>query len=143
MQVAPFPTRRDEAFRYSDIDALTRVWPIAVEHITVTADAPLSRTIINDAGDDDVVVRHLSINLGAGAKAALHLLNVGGRLGRFTIDVTCNAGSDFYLGAVQIGGGTQTLELVTTVTHAAPGATSSQVVRSVRAGPTGPTARRT
>src|SRR3546814_13009650 len=40
----------------------------------------------------------------------------------------------FTLGAAQIGGGTQNLEIITTVTHAEPGATSRQIVRSVLGG---------
>ena len=40
-------------------------------------------------------------------------------------------GADFKLGAAQIGGGRAELEIVTTVTHAEPNATSRQTVRSV------------
>ena len=50
------------------------------------------------------------------------------------MNVTLHEGADFKLGAVQIAGGTQTLEIITTVTHAEPKATSSQIVRSVLAG---------
>jgi Fe-S cluster assembly protein SufD len=128
------PTRRDEAFRYTDANALARVWPVAVETIIVPAGETLTREIVNVAGVEDVFVRHLSITLQHGAKAAIRVLNAGGRLGRITLDVICLEGSDFYLGAVQLGGGNQTLEIVTTVTHAEPGATSQQVVRSVLAG---------
>jgi Fe-S cluster assembly protein SufD len=128
------PSRRDEAFRYSDVGALASVWPVASERIVVAADEMLSREIVNVAEADDVVVRNLEIILEPGAKAAIRVLNAGGRLGRITLDVTCLEGSDFYLGAVQIGGGSQTLEIVTTVTHAEPGATSQQIVRTVLAG---------
>jgi Fe-S cluster assembly protein SufD len=128
------PSRRDEAFRYSDDGALASVWPVASERIVVAAGEALSREIVNVAGPDDVVVRNLEIILEPGAKAAIRVLNAGGRLGRIALDVTCHAGSDFYLGAVQIGGGSQTLEIVTTVTHAEPGATSQQIVRTVLAG---------
>jgi Fe-S cluster assembly protein SufD len=128
------PTKRDEAFRYTNTDALARVWPVAVETIIVPAGETLMREIINIVDDEDIFVRHLSITLQPGAKCTLRVLNAGGRLGRITLDVTCLEGSDFYLGAVQIGGGNQTLEIVTTVTHAEPGATSQQVVRSVLAG---------
>jgi Fe-S cluster assembly protein SufD len=128
------PTRRDEAFRYSDVDALADVWPVAVEHIVVAAGDTLSRDIRNVADVDEVVVRNLEIVLEAGAKADIRVLNAGGRLGRILINVTCHAGSDFYLGAVQLGAGKQTVEIVTTVRHAAPGATSRQVIRTILSG---------
>jgi Fe-S cluster assembly protein SufD len=50
------------------------------------------------------------------------------------LNVTLHEGADFVLGGVQIGGGEQTLEIVTAITHAEPGATSRQTVRSVLAG---------
>jgi Fe-S cluster assembly protein SufD len=133
MTALAIPTRRDEAFRYSDVDALAAVWPVTVESIIVAAGETLSREIINVAEPDDVVVRNLEIILEPGANAAIRVLNAGGRLGRVELNVTLHEGTDFKLGAVQIGGGTQTLEIVTTVTHAEPGATSSQIVRSVLA----------
>lgn len=134
MKLRLLPTRRDEAFRYSDIDALTSVWPVASERIIVPAGETMSHEIINGADADDVVVRNVEIILEAGAKARLSVLNAGGRLGRISIDVTCHAGSDFHLGAVQLGSGKQTVELVTTIRHAEPGATSQQVVRAILSG---------
>ena len=125
------PTRRDEAFRYSDMDALARVWPLpAAECIVVPADGNFIRTIIQDSG----TIHQLVIAIGKGATAAIHVLNIGGDYGRVELNVTLHEGADFKLGAVQIGGGNQNLEIVTTVTHAEPGATSSQIVRSVLAG---------
>jgi len=62
------------------------------------------------------------------------VLNIGGAYGRIELNVILHEGADFHLGAAQIGGGTQNLEIVTTVTHAEPGATSRQVVRSVLGG---------
>jgi Fe-S cluster assembly protein SufD len=128
--IAP-PTRRDEAFRYSDIDALTRIWPLpAPECIVVPAGGTFTRTIIQDSG----AIHQLDIAIGKDAKAAIHVLNIGGDYGRVELNVTLHEGADFKLGAVQIGGGEQTLEIITTVTHVEPGATSSQIVRSVLAG---------
>jgi Fe-S cluster assembly protein SufD len=128
------PTRRDEAYRYSDVDALATVWPVASERIVVAAGETLSREIVNVAEADDVVVRNLEIILEPGAKAAIHVLNAGGRLGRISLDVTCHAGSDFYLGAVQLGTGKQTVEIVTTVRHVEPDATSHQLIRTILSG---------
>ena len=134
MSVATLPTRRDEAFRYSDVEALASVWPVAVERIVVSAGETVEREIINVADADDVVVRNVEITLEAGAKADIRVLNAGGRLGRISLNVICHAGSDFHLGAVQLGSGKQTVELVTTIRHAEPGATSQQVVRTILSG---------
>jgi Fe-S cluster assembly protein SufD len=128
------PTKRDEAFRYSDIDALATAWPVAVETIIVAANENWSHHIINTAPDDDVVVRHLNITLSPGSRGRLQILNAGGRLGRFVIDVALHDHSDFYLDVVQVGGGNQTLELVTTFRHLEPNAASNQQVRSILGG---------
>jgi Fe-S cluster assembly protein SufD len=125
------PTRHDEAWRYSDIAAVDAAWPLpAPESIIVPAGGQFARTIIQDSG----AIHQLDIAVGKGAAAAVHILNVGGGYGRVELNVTLHEGADFKLGAVQIGGGTQTLEIVTTVTHLEPKATSSQIVRSVLAG---------
>jgi Fe-S cluster assembly protein SufD len=135
MNVSALPTRRDEAFRYSDIDALVTA-PLrdAVETVVISAGDRFARQIINCADADDVIVQNLAITLEAGAKAAIHILNAGGRLGRITLDVTLHHGADFSLNAVQLGSGTQTVELITTVRHIEPNATSRQTVRSVLGG---------
>jgi Fe-S cluster assembly protein SufD len=131
LMTATLPTRRDEAWRYSDMEALARLWPLpAPESIMVPAGGSFARAIVQDAGD----IRQIDLTLGKGAVAKLHVLNIGGAYGRIEMNVTLHEGADFTLGAVQIGGGEQTLEIVTTVTHAEPGATSRQVVRSVLAG---------
>lgn len=131
MNAVALPTRKDEAFRYSDTDALASVWPVASERLVVPAGETLEREIVNIADAEDVVVRNLEIILEPGAKCALRVLNAGGRLGRISLDVTCKEGSDFYLGAVQLGTGKQTVEIVTTVRHVAPNATSQQVIRTI------------
>jgi Fe-S cluster assembly protein SufD len=133
--VALLPTRKDEAFRYSDIEALIGS-PArdAVETVTVKAGETLTRQIINTADTSDVVVQNLSLTLEAGARAAVHILNAGGRLGRIVLDVTLHDGADFDLRAVQLGSGNQTVELITTVRHIEPNATSNQQVRSILSG---------
>ena len=62
------------------------------------------------------------------------MLNAGGAYGRVSLDVTLKDGAHFELGGVILGTGEQVLEIVTTVTHAEPNATSNQVVRSVLGG---------
>ena len=129
--VTPLPSRRDEAWRYADIDAVTAAWPLpAPESIVVPAGGDFKRAIVQDEGRID----QIEMSVGKDAKAALHILNIGGAYGRIELTVTLHEGADFTLGAAQIGGGEQTLEIITTVIHAEPGATSRQVVRSVLGG---------
>ena len=131
MGTATLPTRGDEAWRYSDIDALARAWPLpAAECVVVPADGHFARTIFQNSGS----VHTLDIAIGTGATAAIHILNIGGEYGRVELNVTLHEQADFKLGAVQIGGGTQNLEIITTVTHAEPSATSAQIVSSILAG---------
>lgn len=125
------PTRRDEAWRYSDIDAVTAAWPLpAPESIIVPASGDFKRAIVQDEG----AIRQIELVLGKDATASLHILNIGGAYSRIELAVTLHEGADFHLGAAQIGGGEQNLEIITTVTHAEPGATSRQMVRSVLGG---------
>ena len=127
----PVPTRRDEAWRYSDIAAVEAAWPLPVpESVIVPANGTFQRAIVQDAG----AIQQIDMSIGKDAKAALYVLNIGGEYGRIELNVTLHEGADFVLGCAQIGSGEQTLELVTTVTHAEPDATSRQVVRSVLGG---------
>ncbi|PKP88517.1 MAG: Fe-S cluster assembly protein SufD [Alphaproteobacteria bacterium HGW-Alphaproteobacteria-17] len=129
--VTALPTRRDEAWRYSNIDALARLWPLpAPESIIVPAGGRFARAIVQDRD----AIHQIEMSIGKSAAAAMHILNVGGAYGRIELAVTLHEGADFTLGAAQIGGGEQNLEIVTTVTHAEPGATSRQVIRSVLGG---------
>ncbi|QNQ07756.1 SufD family Fe-S cluster assembly protein [Sphingomonas alpina] len=129
------PTRRDEAWRYSDLEAVASVWPVpAPELVEVAAGESISRVIVQDASLDAVAIRDFRVVLHKGATATFHILNTGGRLGRVAIDVTCHEGSHFELGGAMLGGGDQTLEIVTTLNHIEPNATSNQLVRSVLGG---------
>src|SRR4029450_12047409 len=58
-------------------------------------------------------------------------LNNASRYGRIELDVTMHEGADFALHGANIGGDNATLEIVTTLKHIAPGATSRQTIRSV------------
>ncbi len=134
MKIATLPTRKDEAFRYTDTEALASAWPVAVETIVVAADSNHQLQIINTAPDSDVFTRHIHLTLESGSRSTIHILNAGGRLGRIQIDAVLHEHSDLYLYAVQLGGGEQTVELITTVTHAEPNAMSNQQVRSILSG---------
>jgi Fe-S cluster assembly protein SufD len=130
-----FPTRRDEAWHYADLEAVASVWPVpAAELIEVAAGETLARVIVQDDALDAVAIRDFRVVLHQGATAVIHVLNIGGRFGRVAIDVTCHEGSHFELGGAILGGGEQTLEIVTTLNHIEPNATSNQVVRSVLGG---------
>ncbi len=130
-----FPTRKDEAWRYSDLAALARIWPLpAPENIVVPAGGTLERVIVQDAPAGEAAVQQLALSLGRGARARLDILNVGGALGRIEVDAILHEAADFALNAVQVGGASQVLEIVTNVRHAEPGATSRQTVRTVLAG---------
>ncbi|MCJ2179856.1 SufD family Fe-S cluster assembly protein [Novosphingobium album (ex Hu et al. 2023)] len=126
------PTRKDEDFRYSDLDALATVWPVVREDIEVIAGLEESRQVI-ELGEG-AVARHLDVRLGKGAKLDLRVLTAGPGYGRIAIDVRLEEGADFTLGAAQLATGKETLEIVTKVTHAGLNATSSQIVRTVLAG---------
>ena len=124
------PTRRDEAWRYSDAKAVAALWPVpAAVVIDVAAGETVSRHLVADRG-----IRDFAITLGAGARLDFHLLNSGDGYGRVAIDVTLHDGAHFEFGAVQVGGGGAKLEIVTTVRHVEPNATSRQTVRSVLGG---------
>ena len=126
------PTRRDEAWRYSDLEALGRVWPVPVpDKIIVAAGESRQVSLVQDAPADQVIVRDYVIEVGVGASFAMQLVNAGGKLGRVALDVTLYEGASFDLDAALIGGEGQTVELVTTVRHFEANATSRQVVRGI------------
>ncbi|MES2988625.1 MAG: SufD family Fe-S cluster assembly protein [Pseudomonadota bacterium] len=126
------PTRRDEAFRYSDIASLETLWPVAIQEILVAAGQSDSLALVLDGAAADA--RDLSIVLEDGASFDLHLLNAGSAYGRVAVTVSLGKAARFHLGAAQIAGGDQTAEIVTEVRHAEPDAISTQVVRSVLGG---------
>ena len=128
------PTRKLEAYRYADIDALASVWSdlSAPETITISAQQKLQQIWFPSAGD--VQIRRVKLTVHAGAAASIFALNTATRYGRIELDVHLHEGAHFELHAANIGAGNATLEIVTTVRHLAPSATSRQVVRSVLGG---------
>jgi Fe-S cluster assembly protein SufD len=128
------PTKRLEDWRYSDIAAVERVWPVAPEQLTVPAGARDAKLVVQDAPAGSATIRHFAITIEAGASLAFHILNVGGAYGRVALDVSLHEGANFELGGIILASGEQVLEIVTTVRHLGPGATSRQVVRCVAGG---------
>ena len=128
--MSALPTRRDEAWRYSDLDAVARLWPVApAQQIEVAPGQNAAQHLVAANGIHD-----FAITIAAGARMDFHLLSSGDAYTRVAIDVTLHDGAHFEFGAVQIGGGAANLEIVTTVRHIEPNATSRQVVRSVLGG---------
>jgi Fe-S cluster assembly protein SufD len=102
------------------------------ERVEIAAQQKLQQIWLPDG--DEVQVRRVEMVLRAGASGTIFALNSAARYGRIEVDVTLHEGSDFALHATNIGGGDATLEIVTTVRHVEPSATSRQTVRSVLGG---------
>lgn len=126
------PTRKDEDFRYADLASLAPLWPVAVETIAVAAGDSGSLALVLDGSEP--VARELEITLGDGASFDLRVLNAPGGYGRIALRVELGRAAAFTLGAAQLAGGEQVVEIVTDVLHAQPDALSRQVVRSVAGG---------
>ena len=131
-QAVALPTRKDEDFRYADLAALAPLWPVAVETISVAAGQSGTLALVLDG--DQPVARELAIVLADGASFDLRVLNAASAYGRVAVRVELEQGASFTLGAAQLAGGEQTVEIVTDVLHAQPDAVSRQVVRSVAGG---------
>jgi len=131
MTVLALPTRRDEAWRYSDLAAAETLWPPAAPQRHGVA-AGESRAIVLLA--DEAGIRDHHVTLDAGATFTAHVLALGGSLNRISFDVTLAEGAHFELKAALLAGSEETVELVTRVNHAEPAATSSQTVRAIAGG---------
>lgn len=134
MTALALPTRKDEAWRYSDLEEAARAWSVdEPKRLIVGAGERLALAVLQDAPSDEPVILDHVVEIGAGGALDVHLLNLGGSLGRVTFDVRLSQGAHFGLRAALIGAGAQTIELVTTLRHAAPDATSDQIVRAIAA----------
>ena len=131
---APFPTRRQEEWRYADLDALRPVWEQLAEPLTLTVGAGESIEEVWLPAGDDVQVKRMRIALGEGAKARLFVLNTASVYGRIELEVSLEADADFELFAANIGDGQSTNEIVTNVKHVGERGRSRQTVRSVLGG---------
>jgi len=131
---AIFPSRKDEAYRYADLDALKPIWDQLAEPKRILIKAGDKHQHVLLANIEDVQVRRAEITLEARAELSLFMLNNASQYGRLEVDVTLREGARFTLNAANIGSGTSTLEIVTNVRHAEPSAVSHQTVRSVLGG---------
>ena len=82
---APFPTRKQEEWRYADLDALQPVWERFAEPLTLVVGPGESFEEVWLPTGDDVQVRRVQIALGAGAKARLFVLNTAPVYGRIEV----------------------------------------------------------
>ncbi len=131
---APFPTRAQENWRYADLDALKPLWSEIGDSATLVVAPGETLDEIWLPTADSVQVRRVQLSLGAGATARIFALNTASEYGRIELDVSLAEGADFTLHAANIGTATSTNEIVTTVRHLEPSATSRQTVRSVLGG---------
>jgi len=128
---APFPTHKQEEWRYADLDALKPVWEQFSEAMTLTVGAGESLEETWLATTDDVQLRRVQIALGAGAKARIFALNNAPVYGRVEIEVSLEEGADFEFMGANIGTGVSTNEIVTKIRHVGAGGRSRQTIRSV------------
>lgn len=131
-QIAALPTRKDEDFRYADLDALAGIWPVKQVRHSVPSGERLDLCIVLDGSE--AISRDLEIDIEPGAQCRLHLLNAVDAYGRFQLRAILGEGAQFEFGAAQLGADDHKLEIVTEVIHEEPNATSSQIIRSVLAG---------
>lgn len=134
-EAATLPTRRDEAWRYSDIDAVAQLGADAIadwQEINVAAGETWRECTVLDGNAPQL--RRIRITLGEGARAEMFAANVGQDYTRLEVEVTLGKGAHFEFGGVTIGGGDAVREFVTTTIHAEAEATSNQTVRSVHWG---------
>jgi Fe-S cluster assembly protein SufD len=128
---APFPTRKQEEWRYADLDALQSAWEQFAEPLTLTIGAGEELEEIWLPATDDVQVRRVQIALEVGAKARLFVLNNAPVYGRIELEVSLAEGAEFELFGANIGAGLSTNEIVTNVKHVGERGRSRQVIRSV------------
>jgi Fe-S cluster assembly protein SufD len=128
---APFPTHKQEEWRYADLDALKPVWEQFAEPVTLTVGAgeSLEEVWLPVAGD--VQLRRVQLALGEGARARIFALNSAPVYGRIELEVSLEAGAEFELYGANIGAGLSTNEIVTNVKHVGAGGRSRQTIRSV------------
>jgi len=128
---APFPTHRQEEWRYADLDALKPLWEQFSEPVTLTVGVGESLEEVWLPVPDDVQLRRVQLALGAGAKARIFALNSAPVYGRIELEVSLEEGAEFELYGANIGTGLSTNEIVTNVKHVGEGGRSRQTVRSV------------
>jgi len=128
---APFPTHKQEEWRYADLEALQPVWEQFAEPIVLTVGAGEKLEEVWLPVADDVQLRRVRLALGEGAQARIFALNTAPVYGRIELEVSLAEEAEFELFGANIGGGLSTNEIVTNVKHVGVGGRSRQAIRSV------------
>ncbi len=128
---APFPTHRQEDWRYADLDALKPVWEQFAEPVTLTVGARECLEEVWLPALDDVHLRRVRLALGERSRSRIFAINTASVYGRIELDVSLAEGAEFELFGANIGSGVSTNEIVTNVRHVGPGGRSRQTIRSV------------
>jgi len=128
---APFPTRKQEEWRYADLEALQPVWEQFAEPLVLTVGAGEALEEVWLPTAEHVQLRRVRLALGDGAQARIFALNAASVYGRIELEVSLAEGAEFELYAANIGTGLSTNEIVTTVKHVGERGRSRQIVRSV------------
>ena len=128
---APFPTRKQEEWRYADLDVLEPVWEQFAEPRTLIVGPGESLEEVWLPTGDDVQVRRVELALGEGASARIFVLNAAQVYGRIELEISLATNADFELYGANIGAGVSTNEIVTIVKHLGVGGRSRQTIRSV------------
>ena len=128
---APFPTRKQEEWRYADLDALEPVWEQFAEPRTLIVGPGESLEEVWLPTGDDVQVWRVELALGEGASARIFVLNAAPVYGRIELEISLATNADFELYGANIGTALATNEIVTVVKHLGVGGRSRQVIRSV------------
>jgi Fe-S cluster assembly protein SufD len=128
---APFPTHRQEEWRYADLDALQPVWEQFAEPVTLTVGEGEQLEHVWLPAADDVQLRRVQLALGERAKARIFALNTAPVYGRIELEVSLEEGAEFELFGANIGTGISTNEIVSNVKHIGVGGRSRQTIRSV------------
>lgn len=132
MTVATLPTTRHEDWRYADAGALARLAPAQLDvwkEVALATGEVRCEELALGAGAAGI--HRVRLTVGEGARAEIFAVLSALDYTRLEVEVTLAEGSHFELGGVTIGGGDAVREIVTRVHHAAPSATSNQVVRAV------------
>lgn len=128
---APFPTRKQEEWRYADLDALKPLWDKLADPVVLTIGKGESFEDVWLPSEDEVQVRRVELALADGAAARLFILSNASHYGRTELKVSLGEGASFTLSAANIGSGQSTNEIVTNIRHIGRGGRSRQIVRSV------------
>jgi len=128
---APFPTHKQEQWRYADLDALRPVWQQFAEPLTLTLGPGETVEKVWLPTDEAVQVCRVQIALEKHAKARIFALNTASEYGRIELEVSLAECAEFELYGANIGTGLSTNEIVTTIKHFGPAARSRQTIRGV------------